>query len=173
MILLLMQSPLASECKEELERRAGQLVTLCSTVREGVSVMQGGRYEALVLDQNVLDSNPGQAGTLARCSSMAVTVVINPGTWGMDRLCKEIGFALERAKREKFIAKELARNELNEQLSGAVTGILLSSELALREDSLPPSVEEKLRSMRDLALHMSTCLRQNATDANSSGGQRV
>jgi hypothetical protein len=160
MILLMMQYLRASECKDELELRTQQPVTICATLRDTANAVRQARYDALVLDQNLLDQNPGQADFLARYAGTAVTVFINPGIWGVDRICKEIEFALERARREKRIAEQAARNELKEQLSGAVTGILLSSELALNSESLSPLVAEKLRSVRDLALHMSSCLRQ-------------
>ena len=159
MILLLMQSPRAAQCKDELELRLQQPVTLCPSLSDTSDAVRIARYDALVLDQDLLDQNPSQADVLSRYAGTAVTVLINPGIWGVDRVCKEIEFALKRACREKKIAEESARNELKEQLCGAVTGILLSSELALNSDSLPPLVEEKLRSVRDMALHMSSCLR--------------
>jgi len=160
MILLMMQSLRSEECRQELERRSGQPVTLCNSVRDAIQQARNGAFEALVLDQNLIDSNPGHADTMSRYSGTAVTVLINPGIWGIDRICREIEFALERARREKVLAEEAVRNELKEQLSGAVTGILLSSELALAVGSLPPMVEEKLKSVRELALQMSLCLRQ-------------
>jgi hypothetical protein len=167
MILLLMQSPRSEECRQELERRNGKPVTLCNAVRDAVQLARNNIYQALVLDQNIVDLNPSHADVLARYSGTAVTVMINPGIWGIDRICREIDLALERARRERLIAEQTARNELKEQLSGAVTGILLSSELALSAESLPPLVEEKLKSVRELALQMSTCLRQPAPSSSS------
>lgn len=167
MILLLMQSPRSEECRTELEQRNGQPVTLCNSVRDAIHSIRNNGYEALVLDQNVIDLNPGHSDMLARYAGTAVTVLVNPGIWGIDRICREIEFALERARREKQMAEQAARNELKEQLSGAITGILLSSELALTVDALPPLVEEKLKSVRDLALQMSNCLRHPAVPVSS------
>lgn len=162
MILLMMQSARSEEWRAELEQRHGQSVTLCNSVRDAIHLARGNNYEAMVLDQNMLDLSPGHSESLARHAGTAVIILINPGIWGMDRICREIEFAMERARREKQMAEQAARNELKEQLSGAVTGILLSSELALSSESLPPLVEEKLKSVRDLALQMSICLRQPA-----------
>jgi hypothetical protein len=170
MILLLMQSTRSEECRQELERRSGQAVTLCSTVRDAVQSARNNAFEALVLDQNAIDLNPGQAEMMSRYAGTAVTVLVNPGIANIDRICREIEFALERSRREKALAEVTVRNELKEQLSGAVTGILLSSELALGVESLPPLVEEKLKSVRELALQMSVCLRQTMPVANGDSG---
>jgi hypothetical protein len=167
MILLMMQSPRSEECRAELEQRHGRPVSLCNSVRDALHMARGQDYEALVLDQNMVDLGPGNSEMLARDAGAAVIVLINPGIWGIDRICREIEFAMERARRERQMAEQAARNELKEQLSGAVTGILLSSELALSAESLPPLVEEKLRSVRELALQMSVCLRQPVTTASS------
>jgi hypothetical protein len=167
MILLLMQSPRSEACRIELEQRNGQQVTLCNSVRDAVQLVRNNEYEALVLDQNAMDLSPGQSDVLTRHAGTAVTILINPGIWGIDRTCREIEFALERARCEKQLAEQAARNELKEQLSSAVTGILLSSELALTAEALPPLVEEKLKSVRELALQMSDWLRLPVPTASS------
>jgi len=66
MILLMMQSLRSEECRQELERRSGQPVTLCNSVRDAIQSARNGAWEALVLDQNVIDSNPGHADIMAR-----------------------------------------------------------------------------------------------------------
>ena len=168
MILLMMQSPRSEECRDQLEQRNGQPVVLCASAREAIQILRNREFEVLVLDQNVLDLSPGQAELMARYSGTAVTVLINPGISGIDRIYREIEFALERARRQKQMTEQAVRSELKEQLSGAVTGILLSSELALTAESLPPLVEEKLRSVRELALQMSVCLKQMPQSSTSS-----
>ncbi|HWZ45651.1 MAG TPA: hypothetical protein VNW97_19405 [Candidatus Saccharimonadales bacterium] len=167
MILLLMQSPRSEACRAELEQRNGRPVTLCTSVRDAVQLARANEYEALVLDQNAMDLTPGHSDTLSRHAGTAVTILINPAIWGIDRTCREVEFALERARNEKHLAEQSARNELKEQFSGAVTGILLSSELALTVEALPPPVEEKLKSVRDLALQMSRWLRLPAATTSS------
>lgn len=168
MILLMMQSPRSEECRDQLEQRNGKPVVLCGSVREAIQLLRNREFEVLVLDQNVLDLSPGQAELMARYSGTAVSVLVNPGISGIDRIYREIEFALERARRQRQMAEQAVRSELKEQLSGAVTGILLSSELALTAEALPPVVEEKLKSVRELALQMSVCLKQTPQSSTPS-----
>jgi len=157
-ILLLLQSAQSEECKLELEQRTREPVILCPTVRDALVALRRDSCSAIVLDQNLLEMNSPQTDALIRSTGTATAVFFSSGVWNMDRVCKETELALERATHEKYKARETAKHELKEQLSGAVTGILLSSELALKTNSLPPLVEETLRSIRDLAAEMRDCL---------------
>ncbi len=159
MILLLLQSVQSVECKQQLEQRTEEPVMLCHTLRDAIAALRQDTYSAVVLDQNLFDLDSPQAEALVRHLGGAAPVFVNPGIWGIERVCKETELALERARRERQLASVAAKQELREQLSGAVTTILLSSELALKAEALPPLVEEKLRSVREVALQMSDCLR--------------
>ena len=159
MILLLLHSSQAQQCKEELERRTKKPVVLCSAARDAVAALRQGAYSAVAVDQNLLDPSSLHADELVRYGGTAATVYFNPGIWGAERVCKEIELALDRAQRERQMAQQAARHELKEQLAGTVTAILLSSELALQAGPLPPKVEEKLKSVRELALQMSNSLK--------------
>jgi hypothetical protein len=158
-ILMVLQSAQAQECKRELMRRTQEPVTACPTVRDAVHALRQDGYSAVVVDQNLLELNSPLADSLLRYSGTATIVFVSSGIWGVDRVSKEVELALERAKRERHNAQETARRELKEQLSGAVAGILLSSELALKANSVPLQIEEKLRSIRELALQMTHSLR--------------
>ncbi len=159
MILLLLQSVQSTECQQQLERRTEEPVVLCYTVRDAITALRQDSYSAVVLDQSLFDLDSPQAEALVRHLGPAAPVFVNPGIWGIERVCKETELALERARRERQLAAQAAKQELREQLSGALTTILLSSELALKADALPPMVEEKLRSVREVALQISNCLR--------------
>jgi hypothetical protein len=52
------------------------------------------------------------------------------------------------------IAHEEAENWFRGQLNEALTGILLSSQLALRVPTLPQAAEAKMRSVYQLAMEM-------------------
>jgi hypothetical protein len=159
MILLLLQSQQSAECKQQLERRTEEPVMLCNTVRDAIAALRQDSYSAVVLDQNLFDLDSPHAEALVRHLGSAAPVFVNPGICGVERVCRETELALERARREKQLASQAAKQELREQLSGAVTTILLSSELALKAEALPPVVEEKLRSVHEVALQISDCLR--------------
>ena len=67
---------------------------------------------------------------------------------------RETQVALRRAEREKQWAMSLAERVLRNQLRAQVTGILLTSELALRQPAIPAEVVAKLRLVQDMAEKM-------------------
>jgi hypothetical protein len=85
-------------------------------------------------------------------------VFVNFAISGADRLVRDVLAALSRREKESVLATKAAETELRSELNGAVTGILLSSELALALPSLPVGVVNKLQPVHELALQMRTRL---------------
>ena len=56
-----------------------------------------------------------------------------------------------RSRRHAAIARRAATAEIENDLRTSVTGLLLESELALREPAIPPSLAPKLRHLVELA----------------------
>ena len=83
---------------------------------------------------------------------------VNLALQGSDRVVREAQVALRRAEKEKMWAMDLAERVLRNQLRGEVTGILLTSELALRQPAIPTDVVAKIRLVQDMAEKMRTRL---------------
>ncbi len=79
---------------------------------------------------------------------------VNLALHSSERVVREVQVALRRAEKEKVVAMRAAGQVLRNQLRGEVTGILLNSELALRQKSLSPDIAEKIKSVRELAEKM-------------------
>jgi len=90
---------------------------------------------------------------LNRCG-IAVPLYVNLALHSNERVAREVQVALRRAEKEKLMATRTAEQLLRNQLRSQVTGILLNSELALRQKSISPDVAEKVRSVRELAEKM-------------------
>jgi hypothetical protein len=75
-----------------------------------------------------------------------------------ERVVREVQVALRRAEDETRAAMRSAQSVLRSQLRDELTGILLNSELALRQPSVPAPVAEKLRLVQDMAEKIRTCL---------------
>lgn len=154
MILLVTTSSRAKECAAALEQGTGHKVHLASTVPQAVSKMQTAEYETLAIDQSLLESDFRALDTLLNNCGIAMPLYVNLALHSTERIVREVQVALRRAEKEKLMATHAAERVLRNQLRGEITGILLNSELALRQKSISSDVAEKVRSVRELAEKM-------------------
>ena len=154
MILLVTTSSRAKECAAAVEQGTGHKTHLASSVPQAVSKLEAADYEGLAIDQSVLESDFRALDTLLNHCGIAMPLHVNLALHSTERVVREIQAALRRAEKERLVAAHAAGQVLRSQLRSEVTGILLNSELALRQSSLPPEVAEKLKSVRELAEKM-------------------
>ncbi|MBV9086659.1 MAG: hypothetical protein JOY79_04185 [Acidobacteriaceae bacterium] len=67
---------------------------------------------------------------------------------------RDVRAALRRHEKQYAVAQHAAETALRSELNEALTGILLSSQLALSVPALPPPAEAKMRSVYQLAMDM-------------------
>ena len=154
MILLVTTSSRAKECAAALEQGTGHRAQVAGSVPQAVNRMQAAEYDAVAIDQSLLESDFRALDTLLNRCGTAMPVYINLALHSIDRVVREAQVALRRAEQEKRMAMRTAERLVRNQLRGEVTGILLNSELALRQKSISPDVAEKVRSVRELAEKM-------------------
>lgn len=158
MILLVTTSSRAKECAAALEQGTGHKTHVASSVPQAVSKLQAADYEGLAIDQSVLESDFRAFDTLLNRCGIAMPLHVNLALHSTERVVREVQAALRRGEKEKLVATRAAGQLLRNQLRSEVTGILLSSELALRQASISPDVAEKVKSVRELAEKMKTQL---------------
>lgn len=154
MILLVTTSSRAKECAAALEQGTGHKTQVASSVPQAVTKMQAAEYDGLAIDQSLLESDFRALDTLLNRCGIAVPLYVNLALHSNERVVREVQVALRRAEKEKLMATRTAEQVLRNQLRSQVTGILLNSELALRQKSISPDVAEKVRSVRELAEKM-------------------
>ncbi|HUQ50133.1 MAG TPA: hypothetical protein VM056_05405 [Terriglobales bacterium] len=158
MIILVSTSMNAKECAAAMEKQTGERVVVSSTLRECTDRLHGQDFSAVVVDQVLLDSSPAALDMLWKHAQAAILVTVNFAISGAGRVVGEVRAALLRRERERTRASKAAEANLRNELTGAVTGILLSSELALAQPELPVNVVSKLRSVHELAMQMKSRL---------------
>lgn len=151
MILLVTSCRRAQECATVLQRELGQVTEVASSVRSALQAIRRRSYAAVVLDEMQAEADPLLAEALYRELESAVPVTINLAISGTERVVREVRSALRRREAERRQALESAARELRSELTDAVTGILLSSQLALQNSGLPPAVSEQMRAIYELA----------------------
>ncbi len=162
MILLLTACPRGPECAVYLEEHLRESVRLAATLRRGTSELGNGRSHQecslVVLDQNLADAYPADAEKLLERAGGALTLFLNFAICGPERLLREVRAALGRRHHEQLIALRAAQEMLRNELRGKVTGILISSELALSHPALPAAAASKMRSVHEMARELCTRL---------------
>jgi hypothetical protein len=151
MILLVTASKRGVECVTVLQQALAEPVQLADNLRRATSMLRNDEYGAVVLDDAMVDADPDAVEILLNTSGMAVPVYVNLGLSNSARVAREVRLALRRHDEARAIAMRAAESLLRSELRGAVTGILLSTELVLNSQALPLEAEEKLKLVCQLA----------------------
>ena len=154
MVLLITTSSRAGECAAAVERATGGSVHTASGFRRALRLLRQQEYDAIVVDQCLPDAESEAGDMLPALSGAAVLIFINLAISGADRVVRDVSAALHRREQEQRVAMLAAERMLSSEIKDALTGILLSSQLALSEPALPPAAEAKLRSVCELAEQM-------------------
>ncbi len=154
MILLITASSRGPECGLAMEQGTGQKTQVAGSVPQAVTRLRNTDYEALAIDQSLLEADFRALDTLLNHAGTAIPIYVNLSLYSSGRVVREVQVALRRAEREKRMALRTVERDLRNQLRSEVTGILLTSELALRNPATPPDVAAKLQLMQAMAEKM-------------------
>lgn len=150
MILLVTPSERARECSAALQEATGDEIKVADNLARATILLRAECYRVVVLDQYLLESEPREAGNTLEHLGTAIPVQINLAISGMERMVREVRFAMQRRHRDEVRARQAASGRLRGELNGTLTALLLSTELALETPSLPTAAFEKLESVHDL-----------------------
>jgi len=154
MILVITPSANIQSCIPSIQEATGDSVQVTTNLRQASLLLRAQEYSAVVLDQVLLDAEPDESEILLQHFGSAIPVHVNFAITGPQRLVKELRTALQRRKREAKSARAEAEKVLRSELTGNLTAMLLSCEMALRLPDLPANAEEKLHVVHGLAEEM-------------------
>lgn len=154
MILLVTSSNRRSECGSALEQVVGETVESCETVRKAAGMLRNNEYSAVIMDDPMVEAESDALETLLNNLGLAVPVYVNLAVSNAERVTRELRMAMRRNRESRLIAIRAAESQLRSEIRDAVTGILLSTELAMRTPEMPPEAIEKLSSVCQLATNI-------------------
>jgi hypothetical protein len=162
--MILLVTRLAQEqcCLDDLEQSVKDEITVARDFSEALKLLQAQEFAAVVIDSHLVDSDPAAADALLPHLGTAISVQINLAINGERRVARELRMALARRDQENALALRAAISHVNGEVRSALTGILLSTELALAEPKLPASAQAKMRSVHDLAKRLRNRLDQKS-----------
>jgi hypothetical protein len=158
MILMVTGAKAGKECARILEASLSETVELAESVRKAASLARNNDYSAIVLDDPMVETELDAMDALMNNTGTAVPVYVNLAICSADRMTREVKNAMRRSNEARMVAIRAAESLLRSEIRDAVTGILLSSELALKVPELPYDAEEKLKSVCHLASQIRTRL---------------
>lgn len=151
MVLLVTSCSRAAECAAVIERDLGDSTEVAPTLRRGLELLRRRPFAAVLVDEILTDADPAGAEALYRETDGAVPVTMNLAISGPERVVREVRSALHRRESELRNARHAAARELRSELTDAVTGILLSSQLALENPAVPADAVAQIRTVYELA----------------------
>jgi signal transduction histidine kinase len=166
MILLITPSQRRAECSAAIETATGQPAQAAQSFQDAAVLLRGNTYEAVVVDECLLDADPDQGSSVLQHIQTAIAIYVNCAISGTERITTKVQTALQRRVRDEAAARKSALENLQNELREPLTGIILNCELALDSPGLPPEVKVKISAATSLARQLGTKL-QLENGANS------
>ena len=141
----------ASACGQEIAERADVAVEVATNRKAGLAALRRSIFEVVLVEENLAEADSAWADQVWHLAGSAIAVQVNFAIVSCIRLSREVKAALTRKESERASARRLVANEIETDLKLSITGLLLQSELALREPQLPESLRPKLRRIVELA----------------------
>lgn len=150
-VLMIASMKNADGCGREVAERAGVTVEVATNRRAGLAALRRSSFEVVLVEENLAESDPGWADEVWQLAGAGVAVQVNFAIVSCVRLSREVKAALTRKESERVSARRAVASEIETDLKLSITGLLLESELALREPELPDALQPKLRRIVELA----------------------
>ena len=116
-----------------------------------MAALRNHEFSAVVPDENLLECTPGSADALLQRLQAATPLFLDMACMRAERICKHVELAVERRALEYKAVREHALAELHSELKSEVTGLLITSELALKAPSVSPQLTERLTAVLESA----------------------
>lgn len=151
-VLLFAAQPFASRVAESLRQAITPRVVTVETQALCLQALRHEVSDVLVLETSTSLLDPHAAEALYGAAGTAIVVEVNFGLMQPDRILLAVRSALKRRQQEQARARAAAQQELQRDLSAALTGLLLESQLALYQSG--PAHAPALARLVDLAEHL-------------------
>lgn len=141
----------AQNCAQAVGAQLGLKVEIAQGRRAALAALRRNEYCALVVDESIAECDPAAADAIWTHAGLAIPIQVNFAVSGTARLVRDIRAALQRRAREQSLAGQAAAAAIEAELKETLAGLLLHSELAMKDEAVPAPVAHKLRTVADLA----------------------
>jgi hypothetical protein len=146
-LLLVSASERRGELKDAMYESLNVPITIATTFAEALAAIAATPCKAVILDEGLADLDPaGAAQLLERCAD-ELPIFVKLAISGTPRCLQQIQLAIRRFDREQQIALASAQDWVRSQLGDALTSILISCQLTLDMEGLPPAAQKHVSSI--------------------------
>jgi hypothetical protein len=151
MILVITPSARGQECATTLKDATGEETQWAEDLHQAFLRLREQQYSVVVLDQFLLENEPGESDHLLDLLDTAFPIYLNFAVSSMQRLLREVRSALHRRQHEQVQARRSIEQQVHSEMFESLTTMLLSCELAMAVPGVPPPAAEKIRLIDNLA----------------------
>jgi hypothetical protein len=148
-ILLIAPDSTAVAVADALRKGLDAVVETAPNRRAGLAALRRGEYCLVLLDEALAVADAQATDLLYQNAVSAPVLEINFIITGPQRIVRQARAALTRRAHDQAQARAAVTTALHNELNSSLTGLLLESQLALREAG--PGQEEKLKHVVELA----------------------
>jgi hypothetical protein len=148
-ILIIAEANAALAVADVLQRELDLVVEIAPNRRAGMAALRRNEYSLLLLEEGLATADPGTAEILYQKALTAPVLELNFAITNAQRVLRQVRAALIRRAHDQAQARQAATISLQNELKASLTGLLLESQLALREAQ--PAHSAKLRHLVELA----------------------
>jgi len=141
----------AENCAAAIMQQMGLDVEVAPGWREALDALRAGSYSAVIVEDSLAEGDPRGAEVLWKMAGLAIPMQVNFALTGSARLIRDLRAALARREQEQGAAHLAALRAVESELRNTISGLLLHTQLALREGPPSPQLEQRLRLMAELA----------------------
>lgn len=147
-ILLIAPPAIAPTVADELQRALNTTVEIAGTHRAALGSLRRRSYSLILMDE-LLVADVAVIDQLYENAGGAMILELNFAICSGSRMVRQARAALSRRAHDQNLARTAAANALQSELNETLAGLLLQSQLALREAS--PALKPKLQNLVQLA----------------------
>jgi DNA-binding NtrC family response regulator len=148
-ILLIAPESTAFAVADALRRSLDAVVESAANRRTGLAALRRGDYCLVLLDESLAAGDAQATDLLYQNAASAPVLEINFIITGPQRIVRQARAALTRRAHDQAQARAAVTATLHSELNASLAGLLLESQLALREAC--PEHEEKIKHVVELA----------------------
>ena len=158
-VLIVTTMPGAEGCARAIAERVEVVVEVAQGRKAGLASLRREEYAVVVVEESLAETDPQWADEMWEAAGLAMPLQVSFAISGCARLGREVKAALTRRDGELEAARRTVTAALESELKSSVTGLLLETELALREPSMSAALEPKVRHLAELAVAIRERLR--------------
>jgi hypothetical protein len=156
-ILIIAPTHAAEPVADALRLELDASVEVAPHRRAGLAALRRSEFSAVVLEEALAELDPRGADLLYQNAAGAPVVELNFAISKSPRIVRQVRSALAHRAQDSIKSRAIAMVSLQNDLNASLTGLLLESQLALREAL--PAQEPKLRHLVELASDLRNRLR--------------